>query len=88
MSNSKKSRRLSDKAESHKVIQEISQLYELSLAVGQSLNLKENCDTFLKTLLARKSLSSAAVWIKTYLVDNEKDKKNASLIYLNPEYRK
>ena len=88
MSNSKKSRRLADKTESHKVIQEISQLYELSLAVGQSLNLKENCDTFLKTLLARKSLSSAAVWIKTDLVDNGKDKKNASLIYLNPEYRK
>ena len=88
MSNSKKSRRLSDKAESHKVVQEISQLYEISLAVGQSLNLKENCDTFLKTLLARKSLSSAAVWIKTDLVENEKDNKNASLIYLNPEYRK
>ena len=88
MSNSKKSRRLSDKAESHKVIQEISQLYEISLAVGQSLDLKENCDTFLKTLLARKSLSSAAVWIKTDLVDNKKNTKNASLIYLNPEYRK
>ena len=88
MSRSNKNRRWSDKAESHKVIQEISQLYELSLAVGQSLNLRENCDSFLKTLLARKSLSSAAVWIKTSLVDDDEDKKNASLIYLNPEYRK
>ena len=46
------------------VLTEMSVLYELSLRIGQSLDLKTNCDHFLKVLMARKNLAYASVWIK------------------------
>ncbi|XLS29722.1 sensor histidine kinase [Flavobacteriaceae bacterium M23B6Z8] len=42
-------------------IETILQLYEFSMTIGKSLSFKENCDQFLKNLLARKNLSSC--WI-------------------------
>ena len=70
-------------------------LYELSLAVGQSLDLKTNCDHFLKTLMARKNLAYASVWIKgDYLVDKEEGDQPLEilrnlicLVYANPTFR-
>lgn len=47
-----------------KIIQDISLLYELSLSVGSSLDIAENCKVFLNTLVSRKGLAYAAVWIK------------------------
>jgi signal transduction histidine kinase/ActR/RegA family two-component response regulator len=40
-------------------------LFELALSVGQSLDLRENCERFLSTLMARKNLGYAAVWLHT-----------------------
>ncbi len=45
------------------IIQNLSQLYELSLAIGTSLHLVENCTNFLKALLAGKNLTFAAIWL-------------------------
>lgn len=42
-------------------IETILQLYEFSMTIGKSLSYKENCDEFLKNILARKNLSSC--WI-------------------------
>ena len=47
-----------------KIIQDISLLYELSLAVGGSLDITENAKTFLNTMISRKGLAYASVWIK------------------------
>ncbi len=46
------------------IIQDISLLYELSLAVGSSLDVHENCTHFLKVLQSRKKLSFARIWLK------------------------
>ncbi|MEZ5041051.1 MAG: response regulator [Saprospiraceae bacterium] len=51
-------------ADQSKIIQDISLLYELSLAVGQSLDIEENCSVFLNTLISRKGLAFASVWLK------------------------
>ncbi|MCI5083148.1 MAG: ATP-binding protein [Saprospiraceae bacterium] len=48
----------------NKIIQDISLLYELSLAVGGSIDLRENCRQFLNTLAARKGLSFASIWLR------------------------
>ncbi len=47
-----------------KIIQDISLLYELSLSVGNSLDIKQNCQEFLNILIARKNLGFASIWIK------------------------
>jgi signal transduction histidine kinase/DNA-binding response OmpR family regulator len=77
-----------------RVLEDISVLYELSLSVGQSLDLKTNCDRFVTTLLAQKKLGYASVWIKDRYLRNagtgtseQKDRAWASLIYANPEFR-
>jgi signal transduction histidine kinase/CheY-like chemotaxis protein len=44
---------------------DICVLYELALSVGHSLDLRENCERFLATLMARKNLGYAAVWLHT-----------------------
>lgn len=47
-----------------KVYKDISTLYELSLSIGQSLDLHKNSEQFVKTLMARKGYSYTSVWIK------------------------
>lgn len=72
--------------EKSKIIKEISLLYELSLAVGKSMDLYANCLEFLKILTSRKSLSFASVWI-----ENDKlkkyDKSGYTLVFANPKIR-
>ncbi len=51
-----------------KIIADISLLYEISLAVGRSLDLKTNCESFIQVLLARKNLAYAGVWIRSELL--------------------
>jgi PAS domain S-box-containing protein len=69
-----------------KVIQDMSLLYELALATGQSLDLKESCDLFLKRLMGRKNLSYSAVWIKDNFLTGEEYQQAATLIYAFPEF--
>lgn len=44
------------------LIEDLAQLYELSLSIGRSLDLRTCCDGFLKALLARKGLAAAILW--------------------------
>lgn len=43
-------------------------LYELSLAVGRSLDLRTNCETFLQTLLTAKNFTFGAIWLRSALL--------------------
>jgi PAS domain S-box-containing protein len=68
------------------IIREISVLYELSLAAGNSLDLATNCDIFVRTLLSRKNLSFAGIWIKNEYLTGIRD-GGATLVYANPKFR-
>jgi PAS domain S-box-containing protein len=68
------------------IIRDISVLYELSLAVGNSLDLATNCDIFIRTLLSRKNLSFGGIWIKNEFLTGIRDGK-ATLVYANPKFR-
>jgi PAS domain S-box-containing protein len=68
-----------------KVIQDISLLYELALATGQSLKLEENCDLFLNRLMGRKNLSYCAVWINNNYLSSVNE-AGATLSYASPDY--
>ncbi|MDW7690511.1 PAS domain S-box protein [Flammeovirgaceae bacterium SG7u.111] len=68
------------------IIQDISTLYELSLSVGKSLKLKENCDFFLKALLARKNFTYATVWLKESVIPASSPEHNDFVvIYSYPQ---
>ena len=74
---------------------DVLQLYEFSMAIGKSNDYKENCDSFLKLLLARKNYNSC--WI--YSDDNgscktsyalpidSRDKKNIDKAYLKKLFK-
>ncbi len=68
-----------------KVIQDISLLYELALATGQSLKVVENCDLFLNRLMGRKNLSYCAVWINNNYLSSDNE-AGATLSYASPDY--
>ena len=65
-------------------VQDLTLLYELALNTGQSLDLKENCDAFLKHLMGRTSLQYAAVWIHQSRLIGDGDA--VSLVYANPKF--
>jgi len=68
-----------------RAIQDISELYELSLAIGNSMDLEKCCETFLSKLIDLKNLSYGAVWIKNkYLFSNSSDDA-ATLVYAKPK---
>ena len=67
------------------IFNQISLLYELSLSVGNSLDITENCDSFLKKLMSRKKVNFASVWIRDEYLDFKK-MDTSSMVYANPEY--
>ena len=71
------------------VISEISILYELALGAGRTLDLEQNCDRFLKTLMSRKNLAFAAVWLKREHLASEAESGDDALclVYAHPRFR-
>lgn len=61
-------------------------LYELSLAVGRSLNPVQVCAHFLKTLLRRKDFSFGAFWVDSAQMPDEIENQY-QLIYAMPRVR-
>ncbi len=59
-------------------------MYEVSLSIGRSLDLRANCEDFVKTLMSRKNLSYGAVWIKNRFLPDETDENLATLVYAHP----
>lgn len=78
---------MSEKKNATGGIKDISMLYELAMAVGKSLDLKENTHLFLKTLMTRKEIEFADCWIKNEYLSDKEDKAYATLIYAQPETR-
>lgn len=64
--------------------QDPSFLYELALAVGQSLDIEENCNRFLDRLLDHKDLEYGAVWIYDKYLNSEEPEGRATLVYASP----
>ena len=69
------------------LIREITLLYELSLSVGHSFDLKENIHSFTKILMERKSIDIASVWLLSEFYESNPDKDTFKLVYNNPESR-
>lgn len=69
------------------LIREITLLYELSLSVGHSFDLKENIHSFMKILMERKSIDMASVWLLSEFYESSPDKDIFKLVYNNPESR-
>ncbi|MCD4774437.1 MAG: PAS domain S-box protein [Candidatus Aegiribacteria sp.] len=76
-----------DCVDSGKTIQEISLLYELSLSIGTSINVRENCIGFLKALMLRKNLGFVSVWIRNVFLTPKNDSDEVSLTYAYPEFK-
>ncbi len=69
-------------ADNVKIVKELSLLYELSLAIGQSMDIQENCKAFLRSLMFHKQLTFAAYWIQ----EKGYEKNNGlQLIYAIPD---
>ncbi|TLS66519.1 PAS domain S-box protein [Mariprofundus erugo] len=65
------------------IINDVLLLYELSLAIGSSLDARKNCEGFLNILQARKNITQVAVWILTD-ADHADGSPQLSLLYANP----
>ncbi len=61
------------------MLQDIHLLYELSLSIGNSTDIRENCERFLSTLMSRKNLSFVGYWI-----GNQENSVVPELIYAIP----
>lgn len=67
------------------IAREISLLYELSLSIGNSLDLKKNCADFLNVWMRQKNIDFGSIWLKNSLL-NVPNSENFTLIYANPEF--
>ncbi|AFK04965.1 multi-sensor hybrid histidine kinase [Emticicia oligotrophica DSM 17448] len=67
------------------VAHEISLLYELSLSIGNSLDLRDNCANFLNVWMRQKNIDFGSIWIKNEHL-NKPNPDNHTLIYANPEF--
>lgn len=76
----------SDVTQTAEIISDMSFLYELSLSIGRSLDLVDNCEKFLKILMPRKNYSYGAIWIKDKYLSNLSETENTTLIYAKPKY--
>ncbi|MBL4559768.1 MAG: response regulator [Labilibaculum sp.] len=66
------------------IIKDISFLYELSLSIGQSLDMKENCKRFLHTLMSFKNIEFGGVWIQNKNMPFSKNELGLNAIYSHP----
>jgi PAS domain S-box-containing protein len=68
------------------IAKEISILYEISLSIGRSLNLKTNCELFLKTLMTKKGLTYGAIWVRDKYLGGAPGCESSSLVFAHPDY--
>jgi len=72
--------------ENTNILKDLVFLYELSLSIGQSLNLEENIQKFVDVLMSQKNLDYASVWIYKHQIDSSStDNDVLKLIYSNPQ---
>ncbi|NNE43396.1 MAG: PAS domain S-box protein [Gemmatimonadetes bacterium] len=62
-------------------------LYELSLSVGHSLDLRRNCESFLRTLMLHKAIDVSAVWVRSDEVPGARATDGYTCVYTGPAAR-
>lgn len=67
------------------VVQEISSLYELSLSLGNSLDLNKNCADFLNVWMRQKNIDFGSVWLKNDVLNLPNSEKH-TLVFANPDF--
>ena len=72
---------------SPQITSELQLFYELALSSGGSLSVEENCHRFVSTLLSRKNLGFASVWIRLTENDLDGQTKGYRLAYAKPRIR-
>ena len=75
-----------DKDTKSDIIQDITLLYELSLAIGKSLDLRTNILNFIRILQSRKNLNYVSFWIKDRYLNFDRSLPNSTLIASIPSY--
>jgi len=68
------------------IIQDITLLYELSLAIGKSLDLRTNILNFIRVLQSRKNLNYVSFWIKDRYLNFNRSLPDSTLIASIPSY--
>ncbi len=68
---------MNDLFDQNHTLDTIATLYELSLGIGTSLDLKENCDYFFSRLLSRRNLSVCALFINGNLRHLDTDHRSS-----------
>lgn len=69
------------------IIHDVSLLYELSLAIGTSFELRENIHNFVRVLMARKNIDIVNVWLKASFLDPSDADTGYRMAYSNPRFR-
>lgn len=67
------------------VSKNLSIVNELAFSIGNSLNLKENCDAFCTILLARKNYSFISLWLRNDVLNNGEAAGEATCVYAYPQ---
>lgn len=70
----------------NRIVQDISMLYELSLSIGTSMDLYENCEKFFKILISRKNLTFASVWISSKTIQSD-GLDTYQVLHVSPRFR-
>ncbi|MEO1052653.1 MAG: PAS domain-containing sensor histidine kinase [Bacteroidota bacterium] len=73
-------------SEYHSITDDVLLLYELSLSIGKSLDLTMNCQEFINTLMSRKNLDFASVWIKNDYLSDDTSREGYRRYYAIPNY--
>ncbi len=68
------------------IIQDITLLYELSLSIGKSLDIRTNILNFIRVLQSRKNLNYVSFWIKDRYLNFDRSLPNSTLIASIPSY--
>ncbi|MCF8323374.1 MAG: response regulator [Leadbetterella sp.] len=67
------------------IVRELSLLYELSLSIGGSLDLKKTSEDFLKVWMRQKNIDFGSIWIENKHLDLE-NPNQFSLIFAHPHF--
>jgi PAS domain S-box-containing protein len=67
------------------IVRELSLLYELSLSIGGTLDLKKTSEDFLKVWMRQKNMDFGSIWIKNKHLDLE-NPNQFSLIFAHPHF--
>lgn len=65
-------------------LQTLSLINELTFAIGNSLDLRENCDAFCTLLLGRKNYSFVSVWLTNEVLQGEGPRGEVTCVYAYP----